>query len=397
MLELGVMAVILSGCLWFFSTRNTVGYPEGKKPILLYATIILLVTGSVYVGSMYKKDQFDWYERREMLLPDIRLLLDESQASEAIKALDTKTFISALGYYAVVYPQDARVWQKLAVVLVSLKIPDQALKAVRRFLSMNPEDKDARYLEIQLLAELIDAQQNISPRQLLFAIQSLSERGGLSIDERFQLASVAYQYSFYDVAAHIWEAILLEDQRTGPDLSETVQEGRELLKKLIAQAHQDAVNAREKDTKPIEPEQSLPAYTVDLQWSSDAVDRVERYMTTQDGDDQGKLHVWLSIKDGQGGPPLAARLVWIEDIADIKTGISLVFDQSDLLMPSRRWSLGDQLQVRAVVALSAKKIDPIQAAQDAEIKGEDVVLIKEEGSQSVLKLEIIAKPTVGNG
>jgi hypothetical protein len=101
------------------------------------------------------------------------------------------------------------------------------------------------------------------------------------------------------------------------------------------------------------------------------------------------------VKDGNGGPPLAARLLWTDSYAGIESGLSFEIGKNDLLIPSRGWKEGDQLQVRAVVALSAQKIDPLQASQDAEIKGEKRVLLGKNGSRITLKLDIMANSKAG--
>ena|GEM_PF-1384125 len=390
------------GALLFRTWPNVSKKPSLLAMLIAIAAISLMSIG-FYMQFFSNAEEQAWLKTRETLLPEIQSLLETGEASKVIKNLDGKTFIGAMTYYAQRYPQESRVWQKLAVVMVSLGMPEESLKAVRRYLKLEPQDRQGQQLQLQLLAQLID-EKKASPAQLRLALQQFIQRTDLLPEDRLQIAGLAQKYEFFDEAAAILKQILADDQRTDDQLSHRALDGRRLMIGMI-ESYQQQAQSGPLESKAVE--QNLAAQdsttleakpnpvdveefrvAVQLKLSDDARRTLQIYKDKA-GSDQ--VHVWVSVVSSQPGPPIAAKLVWlsIDSLLASPDNFEIVLKASDLVL-TQGWQKHQDLISRAILVLSDVQSDPI-AAKASPIQGTVDLDMAAKPRQAIVTLDVLSK------
>lgn len=373
MLILTITLIVL--LLVFLFSIRLFQMTQATKPVTspvglgIFAVILLATTVFSYGWLVYEPERLDRLVQFEALLPDVQVLLESNQASDSIKELDAASFVSLLGYYGKTYPKDDRVWQKLAVVMLNLEQHDASLKAVRRYLRSVPDDIQARQLEIQLLTTLIRDKKEISPRQLLHALEEYVSHADIAPEDRLYSASLAEEFGFDELAVSLWQSMLAADKRSDSHLSERALQGRQLVQTMLERSLARLNAENNPETKPLDlteaVDQALPTSKVaqnildlsfQLTLSPKTQVAIEEY---QESSPLQPFQVWLSLS--RGGPPMAARLVWFESAEQLQSVGALTFTESDLVLVPQE--LQDSATLRAVLALEPEKIDPLQARE----------------------------------
>ena len=341
----------------------------GKGPLVI-AVFMAVVSIGIYATTMYDSEHVAWLDQQEALLPDVQTLLATDEAPESLKQLDGAHFLGLLSYYAKEYPEDSRVWQKLAVVMVNLQMPEEALKAIRRYLALDSSNLQAHQLEIQLLSELVNSK-NISSRQLWFALDKLKDMNELQAQDYFFLAGLSRQHEFYDLAIEYWEKVIATDSRPDEALAPKALQGRKLLQRMIDDAKNRleqkethvfaAEESNDAEVSPAEPEDQ-EMIVINLQIKPETAEAINEYL---ENSANATYQMWVSIRQDQPGPPLAAKLIWLnaEDLTALQSGYEAMLTMDDLIMPGTTWPTGENVTVSLSMVLSQEKSDPITAKQ----------------------------------
>lgn len=360
-----------------------------RMDIIIYVIVFAALSFGLYGLALYDAEDAHWLQQRDALLPDVQNFLDNQEASAALQSLPAREFVSLLSHYAQVNPDDSRIWQRLAVVSMTLEMPEQALKAVRRYMQSHPDDRQARLLEIQLLVELVSKDEGVSVRQLEFALEAFAQRDDLQPEDRVQLASLAQQFKLRTLEVSLWQSILAADQRPDAVLSSQALEGRRLIEQLIKKAQASADTDAVNPSSPQSPQSlpSLPSLTFQLELSAQAHHALQNYIDQQVAANQeAQYHLWVSARSGNGGPPLAAKLVWLENTYNWSQSLTVTLAQEDLVLPDRVWQLDDKIEVKVYLVLSSQQSDPATLAM-TELQVQGSALVGQENEPVTLTID----------
>jgi|GEM_PF-6034811 len=357
--------------------------PTSNKQLFGFLASVLAGTIVLYTLFFYQPQQWQWYAQRASLMQDLASIMNDNGSVDGLKDLQNQEYISLLNDYGWFHPQEAQVWQRLAIGLIALEAHDPALHAIRRFMAVNDDQTElleARRIEIQLLAEMINTNhEKVSKRQLIAALDSFliaaNEQKNL-----FYVASVAQQFELNSLAAKAWRRVLDNDQRPDRDLSAKALQGRNLVKKFYQQAQAKAQNQSQSqtqlaqtnptdDSKLKNPEVQPAAannqqpvefsLTAQIKLDQAAQQAVKQYGVSQ------QLHLWLSLRqvslngDSQPGPPIAAKTY---AFAGDDMPQEFLLDSKDLILgvPPQ---IDQRYQINAYLVLSETQLDPLKARQ----------------------------------
>ena len=101
---------------------------------------------------------------------------------------------------------------------------------------------------------------------------------------------------------------------------------------------------------------------INLQIKPETAEAINEYL---ENSANATYQMWVSIRQDQPGPPLAAKLIWLnaEDLTALQSGYEAMLTMDDLIMPGTTWPTGENVTVSLSMVLSQEKSDPITAKQ----------------------------------
>ena len=282
-----------------------------RNPLNRLFVLATLASCFIYAVFFTSLEQWQGFYTIEDKRADLQDLLQTGEASEVIKDLSAGAYIQLLNDFVWHNPQDVMALQRLATGLIALESYEQALKAIRRLLAVQPNNLDAKRVEIQLLSQLVQPQgvgePVLSMRQLAHALESF-----LSViqnqEDYLLIGSLAQQNGLYGIATQAWERLLARDQRRSESLSPAAAKGRQLIEQMYAQAKQLQLENTDPlgDEAPAQPSPQPEAAQPLLQFTIEGSETLD---FNQVADEKGHFQAWISLrhKDQAVGPPIAAQ------------------------------------------------------------------------------------------
>ncbi len=271
-LGLVLLAVLILGVLlWRLESRHAGQAPSWRGVAL--PLLVVVVAGLGYLIFGMNRDAPSWVAEQHGYAAAAQRIIDGQGPSASDEELSAAVLVRVLQSKLVRQPSEPG-WYTLGLLYDQLGAPGRAEKAARRALQMDPDDVAARLLLARGLIEQAGGKLTDDAQREIDAVLAVRpDHDGAWILQ----AMAAWRAHRYDLAVTSWQHLL---QRHGDGETGT------LIRQRLAQAkQQQALGAK------------LDGLTVQVLGGGQPVG--------------GTLFVFLREK-GQGGQPLAARRILVE-------------------------------------------------------------------------------------